>query len=76
MQSLTRIKFVKYMKHWRFRYINTYLPRIMEAEELKEIDDWWSFKTRVEDSNKTRNHQLFILYVLAFDESMSTFIPR
>ena len=64
------------MKHWRFKYINTYLPRIVEAEELKDIDNWWRFKTRVEDFNNTRNCQLFISYVLVFDESMSAFILR
>ena len=40
IRLLTRINFGKLMKYWRFKYINTYLPRIMEAEELKDIDDW------------------------------------
>ena len=72
-----RINFGKYMKHWRFKQIKTYVPQVMESKELKEhADDWWRFKTRVDEFNETRKRELLTSHVLVFDESMSAYIPR
>ena len=48
----------------------------MEEERRKEIDEWWRFKTRVENFNKIRKHHIFTSHILVFNESMSVFLPR
>jgi len=76
-QLSLRINFGKYMKHWRYKQIKTYVPQVMESKELKYwVDDWWRFKKRLDEFNETRNRELLTSHVLAFDEIMSTFIPR
>ena len=71
-----RIDYGKYMKAWRFKELKMYIPKVMEDEGLKEMDDWWKFKTRVNKWNEKRKNDLFTSFVLVLDESMSAFIPR
>ena len=69
--------FGKYMKVWRFKEIKFYIPKIMQDAKLKEKkDDWWRFKNRIHEFNKSRRDKLFCLHIMVFDESMSAFIPR
>ena len=42
------IDFGEYMKEWRFKEIKHFVPQVMEDESMKEDDDWWRFKKRVE----------------------------
>ena len=43
---------------------------------MKETDDWWRFKSRVEKINVSRKKKVFKSHIFVFDESMSAFIPR
>ena len=70
-----KIDYGKYMKVWRFKELKMYIPKVMEDEGLKETDDWWKFKTRV-NWNEKRKMELYTSFVLVFNESMSAFIPR
>jgi len=46
-QLSPRVSFGKYMKHWRFKQIKTYVPQVTESKELKDRkDDWWQFKKK------------------------------
>ena len=71
-----KVDFSKYMRLWRFKEIKRYVPIIMEDETMKESDDWWRFKGRVELYNKKRQSEVNTSHILVFDESMSAFIPR
>ena len=49
-----KVDFSKYMRLWRFKEIKRYIPITMEGNTIKECDDWWRFKGRVELYNKKR----------------------
>jgi len=70
------VDFGKFMKCWRFRQIKKYIAEVMEDHSIKETDDWWRFKGRVEDFNVSRKKKVFKSHIFVFDESMSAFIPR
>ena len=70
------VDFGKFMKCWRFRQIKKYIAEVMEDHSMKEIDDWWRFKSRVENFNMSRKKKVFKSHIFVFDESMSAFIPR
>jgi len=36
------------MKEWRFKEIKMFMPKVMEDESIREEDDWWRFKKRVQ----------------------------
>ena len=70
------VEFVKYMKEWRFKKIKQFIPRLIEEKYVKEIDDWYTFKGRVElfvDKNK---EMCMSSSILVFDKLMSAYIPR
>ena len=69
------IDFGKYMKEWRFKEIKMFMPKVMEDESIREEDDWWRFKKRVQLFAK-KNKLYYGSSILVFDESMSAFIPR
>ena len=41
----------------------------MEDNTIKECDDWWRFKGRVELYNKKRQSEINTPHILVFDES-------
>ena len=65
-----------YMMEWRFKEIKSLVPRLMEDQSLKDSDDWWRFKGRVNSFNKKSKDLFAASSVMVFDESMSAFIPR
>ena len=48
----------------------------MEDESMKEDDDWWRFKKRVELFCEKNKDLYYGSSIFIFDESMSAFIPR
>jgi len=36
------------MKEWRFKEMKMFMPKVMEDESIREEDDWWRFKKRVQ----------------------------
>ena len=69
--------FGKYMKLWRFKELQAFIPKIMEDSSLKEKgDDWWQFKSQMDLFNNSRKMHILTSYNLIFDESMSAYIPR
>ena len=70
------VDYGEWMKEWRFKEIKQYIPAIMEDATMKEEDDWYRFKRRVQLFNKKNKELYFASSVLIFDESMSAFIPR
>lgn len=68
--------FGEYMKLWRFEQIKTYIPEVMEDENLKGKDDWWRITSRINELNEKRLRTLMMSHILVFDESMSAYVPR
>ena len=64
------------MKEWRFKEIKQFVPQVMEDESMKEDDDWWQFKKRVELFCEKNKDLYYGSSIFIFDESMSAFIPR
>ena len=65
-----------HMKLWRFEEIKQYVPQVMEYVSLKEVDDWWKYKSWVKRSVENRKKSIFASHILVFDETMSAFVPR
>ena len=53
-----------YMMEWRFKEIKSLVPRLMEDQSLKDSDDWWRFKGRVNSFNK--KIQRFICCIVSY----------
>ena len=70
------VDFGQYMKQWRFRQVMNYIAQVMEHHEIRETDDWWKFKERVNLFNKKRKTSCRASHVAVFDESMSAYVPR
>ena len=64
------------MKEWRFKEIKQFVPIVVGDELIKEEDDQWRFKKRVEFFVKINKELDYASSILVFDESMSAFIPR
>ena len=73
---LQAVDFGEYLKLWRFDQIKMYIAEVMEDPNLKDSDDWWRFKSRVDLFNRKRILGLMMSHILVFDESMSAFVPR
>ena len=49
----------------------------MEDLTLKEHgDDWWQFKSRVQNFNNNQKQHTYASHIHVFDESMSAYILR
>lgn len=70
------VDFGEYLKLWRFDQIKMYIAEVMEDASLKDNDDWWRFKSRIDLVNRKRINTLMTSHILVFDESMSAFVPR
>ena len=46
-----KIDFSTYVMEWRFKEIKSLISRLMEDQSLKDSDDWWRFKGRVNSFN-------------------------
>ena len=71
-----QVDFSKYMWLRRFKEIKSLLPLITIDESKKDTDDWYKFKTKVEEYIEKRKKVMYASHILVFDESMSAFIPR
>ena len=70
------VDFGKYMMEWRFKEIKQFIPRIMEDTTIKDTDEWYKFKKRVELFVSKNKEMYMASSIMVFDESMSAFIPR
>ena len=70
------VDFGEHMKQWRFRQVMNYIAQVMEHHKIRETDDWWKFKERVNLFNKKRKTSCRASHVAVFDESMSAYVPR
>ena len=48
------LDFGDYLKLWRFDQLKMYMAEVMEDTTLKDSDDWWRFKSRIELHNKKK----------------------
>ena len=69
------VNYGKWMKEWRLKIIRQYIPMIIEDPTIKENDDWYNFKRRVELFTQ-QNEQLYMVSsILILDKSISAFVP-
>ena len=70
------VDFGKYMKLWRFKELKLILPRAMEDETKKELDDWWRVRKMTDEYSHKVGKALLISSLVVLDESMSALVPR
>ena len=63
----------QYMKEWRFKDIQKFIP-MMYVDVGRNYDDlWWQIVITIEDFNMDRNYHITSSIWKVFDESMSAF---
>ena len=66
----------RFMKEYRFKDIQRFVPCMVRDETRKDTDPWWQFVQAVEDFNSNRKSTVAASVWKTFDESMSAYRPR
>ena len=76
-QSLApKVDFGKYMKEWRFKQLKLLLPKTMEDDTKKEVDDWWRMRKMMDKYTETTKNAVYVSSLIVLDETMSALVPR
>ena len=76
-QSLApKVDFGKYMKEWRFKQLKLLLPKTMEDDTKKEVDNWWRMRKMMDKYTEKTKNVLYVSSLIVLDETMSALVPR
>ena len=64
------------MKEWRFKQLKLLLPKTMEDETKKEVDNWWRMRKMMDKYPETIKEAVHASCLVILDETMSLLVPR